>query len=217
MTSNAVTSHDLVAHANALLDTNRYLTLGTAGADGRPWTTPVYFAPAQGWRFYWISETGAWHSRNLAERPQVSLVVFDSTVAPYHGRAVYALGQAHELTDDEVDEGLKAYPGPSQRGVPPMTRDDVTGSSAYRLYQATASAAGQLRDGCDIARVPGREHPGVPEPPRAQLDSMLEQRRLAGPRRALHDDAQPGLAQRHQELREPLGLHEGDIRHPRWA
>src|SRR5262249_11030464 len=69
----------------------------------------------------------------------VSLVVFDSTVAPYHGRAVYALGQAHELTDDEVDEGLEAYPGPSRQGVPPMTRDDVTGSSVYRLYQATAS------------------------------------------------------------------------------
>ena len=130
---------DLVAHANDLLDTNRYLTLGTADADGRPWTTPVYFAPAPGWRFYWVSETDAWHSRNLAERPQVSLVVFDSTVEPYHGRAVYARGRAHELTGDDVDEGLKAYPGPGRRGVRLMTRDDVTGSSAYRLYEATAS------------------------------------------------------------------------------
>jgi nitroimidazol reductase NimA-like FMN-containing flavoprotein (pyridoxamine 5'-phosphate oxidase superfamily) len=139
VTDNAVTSDDLLAHAQALLDTNCYVTIGTADADGHPWTTPVYFASTQGWRFYWISETDARHSRNLAERPEVSLVVFDSTVAPYHGRAVYALGVAHELTDDEVDEGLEAYPGLSRRGVPPMTRDDVTGSSAYRLYRATAA------------------------------------------------------------------------------
>jgi nitroimidazol reductase NimA-like FMN-containing flavoprotein (pyridoxamine 5'-phosphate oxidase superfamily) len=139
VTGNAAISHELVAHAHALLDTICYLTLGTADADGEPWTAPVYFAPAQGWRFYWVSATDARHSRNIAERPQVSLVVFDSTVAPYHGRAVYALGRARELTDDEIDEGLKAYPGPSRRGASPMTRDEVASSTGYRLYQATAS------------------------------------------------------------------------------
>jgi nitroimidazol reductase NimA-like FMN-containing flavoprotein (pyridoxamine 5'-phosphate oxidase superfamily) len=133
-----VTSNDLTEHAQALLDTNRYLTIGTADADGRPWTTPVYFAPAPTWRFYWMSETNARHSRNIAERPEVSLLVFDSTVTPHHGRAVYGVGTARELTDSEVDDALKVYPGPIRRGVPAMTRDDVTGSSAYRLYRATA-------------------------------------------------------------------------------
>ena len=40
------TDEDLAAHARGLLDVNRYLTLGTVDADGSPWTTPVYFAPA---------------------------------------------------------------------------------------------------------------------------------------------------------------------------
>lgn len=131
---------DLVAHAQALLDANYYLTLGTAGADGQPWTTPVYFAAAGLRDYYWISEFDAQHSRNLAEHPQVSLVVFDSTVAPYHGRAVYAIGSARELSGDDLEIGLAVYPGPSQRDdVLRIAREDVTGCSPYRLYQATAS------------------------------------------------------------------------------
>lgn len=134
----AVTS-DLVEHAESLLAHNRYLTLGTTAADGRPWTTPVYFAAIGVRDYYWISEIDADHSRHLAARPHISLVVFDSTVAPHHGRAVYATGTARELSDDEVDAGLAAYPGPSGRGAPSMTRDDVSRSSPYRLYRATAS------------------------------------------------------------------------------
>ena len=41
-----MTYDDLAAHARAIIDANLYLTLGTTDADGRPWTSPVYFAPA---------------------------------------------------------------------------------------------------------------------------------------------------------------------------
>jgi nitroimidazol reductase NimA-like FMN-containing flavoprotein (pyridoxamine 5'-phosphate oxidase superfamily) len=134
-----MTTPDLIGHAQALVDANRYLTLGTTSADGRPWTSPVCFAAAGVRKFYWISVPDAQHSRNLSDRPHVSLVIFDSTVAPYHGRAMYATGYARELSGDEMDAGLAVYPGPNRPGVSPLTRDDVTGSSAYRLYQATAT------------------------------------------------------------------------------
>jgi hypothetical protein len=134
-----MTPDGLTAHARALLDANRYLTLGTVGADGRPWTSPVYFAAAGLREFYWASEADARHSRNLAARPQVSLVVFDSSVLPYHGRALYADATAGELHGDDLDRGLQEYPGPRDRDATPLTRDDVTGSSPYRLYRATAS------------------------------------------------------------------------------
>jgi nitroimidazol reductase NimA-like FMN-containing flavoprotein (pyridoxamine 5'-phosphate oxidase superfamily) len=138
-----MTQTDLAAHARSILDTNRYLTLGTADLDGHPWTSPVYFTATaespHGWEFYWTSTIDARHSRNLAVRPQVSLVVFDSTVAPYHGRAVYAVGEARESSGDELDHGLHMYPGPSQRGGAPVSHDDVTGASPYRLYRAMAA------------------------------------------------------------------------------
>ena len=63
-----MTNFDLRAHARALLDANQYLTLGTICADGRPWTSPVYFAAAGVREFYWISEIDAEHSRNLVAR-----------------------------------------------------------------------------------------------------------------------------------------------------
>jgi hypothetical protein len=136
-----MTNDDLAAHARAIIAGNRYLTLGTADPDGRPWATPVFFAAAAGEReYYWMSATGARHSQNLAARPQVSIVVFDSTVEPYHGRAVYADAEAVELGGADVDRALDVYPGPADRGVGPFTRDAVTAPSGYRLYRATATS-----------------------------------------------------------------------------
>jgi len=135
----AAPSDGLAAHARALLDTNRYLVLGTVDPAGQPWTTPVYFAAAGLREFYWTSEITAVHSRNLAQRAHVSIVVFDSSVRPYHGRAVYAVGTASELHGDDLDRGLRVYPGPNDRGATAVTRDDVTGSSPYRLYRTTAT------------------------------------------------------------------------------
>lgn len=134
-----MTDDALAAHAEALVSANAYLTLGTTDADGAPWTCPVYFAPSDDHTFVWVSETSARHSRNLAERPRVSLVVFDSTVAPYHGRAVYAVGEARELAGAELDRALESYPRAADDGASPITREDVSGESPYRLYAATAT------------------------------------------------------------------------------
>ena len=130
---------DLVAHARGIIDATLYLTLGTADADGRPWTTPVYFAPGGDGEFYWLSATDAQHSRHLAERPDASIVIFDSTVPPYHGRAVYAVGEARELSGRDVDHALSVYPRPGGAGVTTFGIDDVTGSSSYRIYRLRAT------------------------------------------------------------------------------
>jgi nitroimidazol reductase NimA-like FMN-containing flavoprotein (pyridoxamine 5'-phosphate oxidase superfamily) len=129
----------LTALARDIIDSNLYLTLGTADRDGRPWTSPVYFASADGARFYWTSTPEATHSRNIAVRPDVSVVIFDSTVPPYHGRAVYVSGTATELSGDDLDEGLAVYPGRPDRGATTVAREDVTPPAPYRLYRATVS------------------------------------------------------------------------------
>jgi nitroimidazol reductase NimA-like FMN-containing flavoprotein (pyridoxamine 5'-phosphate oxidase superfamily) len=134
-----MTHDDLADHARAIIDANLYLTLGTSDQDGRPWTSPVYFAPGGDREFYWVSATDARHSRHLAERPQVSMVIFDSTVAPHHGRAVYAVGEARELSGSDLDRALGAYPRSDGRGATPVTREEVTAPSPYRLYRAMAA------------------------------------------------------------------------------
>ena len=160
-----MTVGDLAAHARDLLAANSFLTLGTAGPDGRPWTSPVYFAAAGLGEFYWCSATDAVHSRHLAARPEVSLVVFDPGVRPYHGRALYAAGTAGELTGAELDRGLAVYPG--DREATALTRDDVTGDAPYRLYRAAATDLWVL-----CPREPGQPCPrhGLAKDHRARVD-----------------------------------------------
>jgi len=132
---------DLDAHARAIIDANLYVTLGTAGADGIPWVSPVYFATADYAEFYWVSAQDATHSRNIAQRSQVSMVIFDSQVPTYHGRAVYLSGVAAELDGRDLDRGIEIYPGLPTRGASTVDRADVAPPSGYRLYRATVTEA----------------------------------------------------------------------------
>jgi hypothetical protein len=97
---------DLDAHARALIDANPYMTLGTADADGIPWVSPVYFAADDYAELYWESATDATHSRSIAQRPRVSVVIFDSQVPTYHAHAVYLSATATELAGRDLDRGL---------------------------------------------------------------------------------------------------------------
>jgi Pyridoxamine 5'-phosphate oxidase/RibD C-terminal domain len=135
---------DLDAHARALIDANLYMTLGTADADGIPWVSPVYFAADDYAEFYWESATDATHSRNIAQRPRVSVVIFDSQVPTYHARAVYLSATATELAGRDLDRGLGIYPGSATRGATTVALEDVTAPSRYRLYRATVTEASVL-------------------------------------------------------------------------
>ena len=126
-------------HAKALLERNAYLTLGTVGVDGRPWTSPIYMAADGLTDFFWVSNQASLHSVNVEAHPEVSLVVFDSTVPAYHGRALYAVGTAAVVDETGLAHGLRVYPGPEARGGSELTPEDVTGESPYRLYRARAS------------------------------------------------------------------------------
>ena len=132
---------DLDAIARRIIDENRYMALGTADGSGRPWVTPVYFAP-DGYRIlYWLSAPERRHSRNVAVRPEVSIVVFDSQVAIGHGQAVYMEATAAELAGVELERGIETFSGISLRhGARAWTIEDVRPPAALRLYRADVSA-----------------------------------------------------------------------------
>jgi hypothetical protein len=132
---------DLDAVARAILDANHYMTLGTADADGRPWVSPVFFASDRYRDFYWISSPEANHSRNLAVRPELSIVVFDSQAPVGTGQAVYMAATAAELSGPDLDHGLRVYPGERglRAGARMMTADQVLAPASYRLYRATVT------------------------------------------------------------------------------
>jgi hypothetical protein len=130
---------DLGALVRRIVAANVYMVLGTADRDGTPWVSPVFFATADCMAFYWISSPGVVHSQNITVRPEVSIVVFDSTVVPGSGEAVYMAATAREVIGADIEPALAIYPGPAERGGRPLVPADVQSPGPYRLYVATVS------------------------------------------------------------------------------
>ena len=127
--------------AREIIDANRYMTLATADGGGRPWATPVWYAHHGYTDLYWVSRPGARHSRNLAVRPEVGIVIFDSTVGAGDGQAVYVEALAEELDGAERDAGIAIFSRRSEAGgAAPWGVADVSGPATFRLYRARASA-----------------------------------------------------------------------------
>jgi nitroimidazol reductase NimA-like FMN-containing flavoprotein (pyridoxamine 5'-phosphate oxidase superfamily) len=129
------------AMARAIVDGNSYMTLGTADADGVPWASPVWYAPASYREFFWVSKPGARHSQNIAVRPEVGIVIFDSTVPISTGKAVYLAARAEQVTAaDEIQQGMAVFsPRALEQGGREWTPDDVGPNERLRLYRAMAS------------------------------------------------------------------------------
>jgi Pyridoxamine 5'-phosphate oxidase len=113
-----------------LLGEGSYVTLATADGDGVPWASPVWYAGGAA-EFAWVSRPGARHSRNIAVRPEIGLVVFDPP------EAVYAEAVAAEVPAADLATVLAVYNGRSRdRGLPEWSEADVTGAAQHRLYRA---------------------------------------------------------------------------------
>ena len=89
--------------ARQIVDANQYMVLGTAAVSGEPWASPVWFAHADYREFVWISSPDARHSHNIAERPQVGIVIFDSRVPVGAGQGVYLSCEATLASDEDLD------------------------------------------------------------------------------------------------------------------
>jgi nitroimidazol reductase NimA-like FMN-containing flavoprotein (pyridoxamine 5'-phosphate oxidase superfamily) len=94
---------DLDEMARRVIDANLYMTLGTQDPDGSPRLSPVFYTAARYTDFYWLSSPQAQHSRNLAERPELQIVIFDSTADVGRGEAVYVTATARQVEAHEVD------------------------------------------------------------------------------------------------------------------
>ena len=139
-----------------IIQANRYLVLATADAAGWPWSSPLYFAHIGFTEFFWVSSPEVTHSRNIAERPEVGIVVFDSQAAIGAGQGVYMSAAAQLLEGSQTARGIEAFSHRSvAHGGPPWTSADVRPGAGVRLYRATADSHWILaRDGGPDHRIP---------------------------------------------------------------
>lgn len=133
---------DFAGMAKTIIDSTLYMVLGTADENGEPWVSPVYFTASKYQEFYWISSPEAKHSRNIAKRSEVSIVIFNSQVPVGKAQAVYMSATAEELTGSELERGLAIYngrfPDPARHGLRDIRLEEVRPPGLYRLYRASA-------------------------------------------------------------------------------
>jgi hypothetical protein len=92
-------------------------------------------------RFLWVSRPDALHSRSLSSRPQVGIVIFDSTVPIGTALAVYIAAEAEELTGEEAERSLAIFSRRSQTvGGREWTVKEIRAPAPHRLYCARASS-----------------------------------------------------------------------------
>ena len=116
---------DLIVIAKTVIDSTLYMVLGTSDEAGQPWVSPVYFTASNYREFYWISSPETKHSRNIAKRSSVSIVIFNSQVPVGKAQAVYMSAAADELIGNDLERGLVLY-------------EEVRPPGPYRLYRAVA-------------------------------------------------------------------------------
>jgi Pyridoxamine 5'-phosphate oxidase len=141
---------DLPAVARSIIDSSRYMVLASADEPGLPWASPVWYAPHDYRELFWVSSPEARHSRNLAVRPELGIVIFDSTAAINTGgeHAVYMSAVAEQLSGDDLDRGIDVFSRRSQaQGARAWTREDVLPPAPVRLYRATVSEHWMLDPG----------------------------------------------------------------------
>jgi len=127
--------------ARGIIESNRYMVLGTADEAGVPWVTPVWFAQSDYRRFIWVSSPDRRHSRNVKARPEVSIAIFNSQVAVGSGQAVYMSARAEELSGTELERDVAVFDaaGQAQGLARRWALEDMVAPAPYRLYRATVS------------------------------------------------------------------------------
>jgi hypothetical protein len=141
-------TEDTAVAARRIVDANMYMTIATADGDGRPWASPVWYATVTPVEFLWVSRPESRHSRNIAVRREIAIVIFDSTVSIGAAEAVYLEAVAEQLSSDGLDEAIATFSQRSQaRGARAWSAADVRPPATFRLYRARVSSSFVLGPG----------------------------------------------------------------------
>jgi hypothetical protein len=142
---------DAARRARQLIADTPHLTLATADASGKPWSSPVYFAHDQAFTVYWVSFRQTVHSANIRVRPQVGISILGEP-PDHEGAGVYFDAVATELRDlAEVERAIEVRrTRPQDKKFAVTSPRDVLGDAAWRIYRAVPVAVYQYHDAAKI-------------------------------------------------------------------
>ena len=142
---------DASRKARRLIEATPHLTLATADASGKPWSSPVYFAHDQAFTLYWVSFRQTVHSANIRVRPQVGISILGEP-PDHEGEGMYFNAVATELHDlTEVEHAIEVRrTRPQDRKFAVTSPEDVLGDAAWRIYRAVPVAVYRYHDAAEI-------------------------------------------------------------------
>ena len=118
------------------------MTLATADAEGHPWASPVWFAPDGYRELLWVSAPGARHSLNIATRREVSVVIFDSGVAPAQAvGCTWTAARSRSRTTDRWRMRCRSTRAAPSTRAAAWSIADVRAPEDRRPYRARVSEA----------------------------------------------------------------------------
>ena len=89
---------------------------------------------------YWVSSPEVDHSRNIAARPEISAVVFDSQQPVGTGQAVYMACRAERLGSPEDERAMEIFSRRSvEQGQEAWAVERVREPEPLRVYRATVT------------------------------------------------------------------------------
>jgi general stress protein 26 len=101
---------DLPRNLQSVLDRIIYVTIATVDSNGQPWNSPVVGKWDDNLNLYWVSSKKSQHSQNIAHRPLIFVVVYDSTVPEGEGLGLYLEMEAKMLcTKAEIQRAKGFY------------------------------------------------------------------------------------------------------------
>lgn len=116
--------------AKHIITSNAYLTLGTSH-NNMPWVSPVCYFVDEQCNFYYASQIGSVHTKNILDNQKVAWAIFDSHAPDGEGVGVQIWGKAELVSARSYATAMRSCYRPSIR--------EVLEISSYRLFKLTPS------------------------------------------------------------------------------
>jgi len=122
----------------SILENNIYCVVSTVNDDGSPWGSPVFFGFDDD-VIYWRSWAESQHSKNLRQRPEAMVCVFDSHQPWGEGEGLYLHGRVEQLEDRAAVE--RALTVIDARSPESKQVDEFLRPNPRRIYRFVAVQA----------------------------------------------------------------------------
>ena len=84
--------------AKDIFESVAYLNLATVTKDNKPWNTAVWYAKDSSYNLYFVSPKETIHARNIENRPECFVTIYESTVPEGEGVGVYIEAEVSKVS-----------------------------------------------------------------------------------------------------------------------